>query len=104
MKGSSEAQEANENHSLHFGMMKNGTHTQRLFALVTIFAEFFFFNKKKRSLYEMAPLTHFLQCALVLLGNIVSYLGMFGLPARILSYLFLPIVVSYYTALQGRHR
>ncbi|XP_056897890.1 patatin-like phospholipase domain-containing protein 2 isoform X2 [Takifugu flavidus] len=47
---------------------------------------------------------HFGMMKNALLGSIVSYFGMFGLPARILYYLFLPVMVSYYTAVQGRHR
>ncbi|XP_041654673.1 patatin-like phospholipase domain-containing protein 2 [Cheilinus undulatus] len=40
----------------------------------------------------------------VLLSNMVTYLSMFGLPARILSHLFLPLMVSFYAVLQSRKR
>ncbi|XP_074498844.1 patatin-like phospholipase domain-containing protein 4 [Sebastes fasciatus] len=40
----------------------------------------------------------------VLLGNVVTYLSMFGLPARILSHLLLPLTLSFYALLQSRER
>nr|XP_040049793.1 omega-hydroxyceramide transacylase [Gasterosteus aculeatus aculeatus] len=40
----------------------------------------------------------------VLLGNVGTYLSMFGLPARILSHLLLPLMLSFYLLLRGRHR
>ncbi|KAM7404794.1 hypothetical protein PAMP_012107 [Pampus punctatissimus] len=40
----------------------------------------------------------------VLLGNLVTYVSMFGLPARILSYLLLPLMLLFFTMLQSRHR
>nr|XP_005732741.1 PREDICTED: patatin-like phospholipase domain-containing protein 2 [Pundamilia nyererei] len=46
---------------------------------------------------------HFLQSN-VLLSNVMTYLNMFGLPARILSYLLLPLMLSYYAVLQNRDR
>ncbi|KAM9855235.1 patatin-like phospholipase domain-containing protein 4 [Aulostomus maculatus] len=36
--------------------------------------------------------------------NLVSYGSMLGLPARILTYLLLPLMLSFYTVLQSRHR
>ncbi|XP_042348331.1 patatin-like phospholipase domain-containing protein 2 [Plectropomus leopardus] len=40
----------------------------------------------------------------VLLGNMVTYLSVFGLPARVLSYLLLPLMLSFYVLHQSRHR
>ncbi|XP_074536771.1 patatin-like phospholipase domain-containing protein 4 [Halichoeres trimaculatus] len=40
----------------------------------------------------------------VALTNVVTYLSMFGLPARILSHLFLPLTVSFYAVLLSRKR
>ncbi|XP_061590836.1 patatin-like phospholipase domain-containing protein 2 [Cololabis saira] len=40
----------------------------------------------------------------VLLGNMTSNLSMFGLPVRIFSTLFLPLMVSFYAVLQSRQR
>lgn len=90
-KDSSDVQKSNRNHSLHFGMVQNGTHAQTLFIL-------------QCTKMTVIPLICFHHYILVLLGNIISYLGIPGLPARILSYLFLPVVVSYYSVLLGRHR
>uniref|UniRef100_UPI0037E97B7B patatin-like phospholipase domain-containing protein 4 n=1 Tax=Semicossyphus pulcher TaxID=241346 RepID=UPI0037E97B7B len=38
------------------------------------------------------------------MGNMVTYLSLFGLPARILSHLLLPLIVSFYALLQTRQR
>ncbi|XP_070765937.1 patatin-like phospholipase domain-containing protein 2 [Enoplosus armatus] len=40
----------------------------------------------------------------VLLGNVVTYLSMFGLTVRILSHLLLPLMLSFYAVHQSRHR
>ncbi|XP_060913172.1 patatin-like phospholipase domain-containing protein 2 [Labrus mixtus] len=40
----------------------------------------------------------------VVLSNMVTYLSMFGLPARILSHLLLPFMVLFYAILQSRTR
>ncbi|KAM4570554.1 patatin-like phospholipase domain-containing protein 4 [Fundulus diaphanus] len=40
----------------------------------------------------------------VLMGNVATYLSMFGLPVRIFSHLLLPLVVSFYAVLQSRQR
>ncbi|XP_037336167.2 patatin-like phospholipase domain-containing protein 2 [Pungitius pungitius] len=50
------------------------------------------------------PLPDFDVIKNVLLGNVVTYLSMFGLPARILSPLLLPLMLSFYTVLHSRHR
>ncbi|XP_073325834.1 patatin-like phospholipase domain-containing protein 4 [Pagrus major] len=39
-----------------------------------------------------------------LLDTGLTYLGVFGLPVKILSYLLLPLTLSFYTVLQFRHR
>lgn len=90
-KASSTVQKSSGNHSPGFGMVQHGTHAQNLLIL----------QCTKMIAFPFICFHHYTS---VLLGNIVSYLGMLGLPARILSYLFLPVVVSYYTALLGRHR
>lgn len=72
-------------------MVQNGTYAQTLFIL-------------QCTKMIVIPLIYFHHYTLVLLGTIVSYLGVLGLPARILSFLFLPVVMTYYTALLGRHR
>ncbi|CAJ1085113.1 patatin-like phospholipase domain-containing protein 2 [Xyrichtys novacula] len=40
----------------------------------------------------------------VALTNVMSYLSMFGLPAKILSHLLLPLMVSFYAVVQSRKR
>ncbi|XP_005914731.1 patatin-like phospholipase domain-containing protein 2 isoform X1 [Haplochromis burtoni] len=50
------------------------------------------------------PPLHFDTVKNVLLSNVMTYLNMFGLPARILSYLLLPLMLSYYAVLQNRDR
>ncbi|XP_028266293.1 patatin-like phospholipase domain-containing protein 2 [Parambassis ranga] len=50
------------------------------------------------------PLLYFDMLKNVLLGNAVAYRSMFGLPAKILAYLFLPLMLSFYAVLQSRHR
>ncbi|GAA6229511.1 patatin-like phospholipase domain-containing protein 2 isoform X1 [Lates japonicus] len=40
----------------------------------------------------------------VLLGNVVTYVNMFGLPAKILSYIFFPLMLSFYVLLESRQR
>ncbi|XP_026223378.1 patatin-like phospholipase domain-containing protein 2 [Anabas testudineus] len=47
---------------------------------------------------------HFDMVQNVLLGNVVAYMSMFKLPARILSYLLFPLMLSFYTVLQSRRR
>ncbi|XP_038142275.1 patatin-like phospholipase domain-containing protein 2 isoform X1 [Cyprinodon tularosa] len=50
------------------------------------------------------PLPHFDIMKNVLMGNVTTYLSMFGLPVRIFSNLLLPLVVSFYAMLQSRQR
>ncbi|KAK9515279.1 hypothetical protein VZT92_025939 [Zoarces viviparus] len=50
------------------------------------------------------PLLHFDMVKNVLLPNAVTYLSMFGLPARILSHLLLLLMLPFYALLQSRHR
>ncbi|XP_044065691.1 patatin-like phospholipase domain-containing protein 2 isoform X2 [Siniperca chuatsi] len=49
------------------------------------------------------PPLHFDMTKNVLLGNVVTYLSMFGLTVRILSHLLLPLMLSFYAVLQSRH-
>ncbi|XP_054905556.1 patatin-like phospholipase domain-containing protein 2 isoform X2 [Poeciliopsis prolifica] len=48
------------------------------------------------------PLHHFYLMKNVLMGNMTTYLSMFGLPVRIFSHLLLPLIVSFYAVLQSR--
>ncbi|XP_014886654.1 patatin-like phospholipase domain-containing protein 2 [Poecilia latipinna] len=48
------------------------------------------------------PLHHFYLMKNVLMGNVTTFLSMFGLPVRIFSHLLLPLVVSFYAVLQSR--
>ncbi|XP_030279733.1 patatin-like phospholipase domain-containing protein 2 [Sparus aurata] len=50
------------------------------------------------------PLPHFEVVKNVLLDTGLTYLGMFGLSVKLLSLLLLPLTLSFYTALQCRHR
>ncbi|XP_040908419.1 patatin-like phospholipase domain-containing protein 2 [Toxotes jaculatrix] len=50
------------------------------------------------------PPLHFDMVKNVLLSNVVTYLSMFGLPARILSHLLLPLMLSFHVIPQGRQR
>ncbi|KAM8864530.1 patatin-like phospholipase domain-containing protein 4 [Spinachia spinachia] len=62
----------------------------------------------KGELYEnptiIEPLPDFDVVKNVLLANAVTYLSMFGLPARILSHLLLPLMLMFYTVLHSRRR
>lgn len=56
-KGSSDMQKQNKNHSLQFGMMKNGTHTKNfLFYNAQIIL---LFSEKRRLLNLQLSITHF---------------------------------------------
>nr|XP_033486058.1 patatin-like phospholipase domain-containing protein 2 [Epinephelus lanceolatus] len=50
------------------------------------------------------PPLHFDVVKNVMLGNMVTYLNMFGLPARLLSNLLLPLMLLFYVVHQSRHR
>nr|XP_046252067.1 1-acylglycerol-3-phosphate O-acyltransferase Pnpla3 [Scatophagus argus] len=50
------------------------------------------------------PSLHFDMGKNALLVNLVTYVSMLGLTARILSHLLLPITLLFYAALQARHR
>ncbi|MEQ2158966.1 hypothetical protein GOODEAATRI_017577, partial [Goodea atripinnis] len=50
------------------------------------------------------PLYHFDLMKKVLMGNVTTYLSMFGLPVRILSKLLLSLVGSFYATLQSEQR
>ncbi|XP_023280979.1 patatin-like phospholipase domain-containing protein 2 isoform X2 [Seriola lalandi dorsalis] len=52
---------------------------------------------------QESPL-HFDMVKNVLLGNPLTYVSMFGLPARILSYLLLPVMLWFYVVLQSSQR
>ncbi|XP_039656175.1 uncharacterized protein LOC120558903 [Perca fluviatilis] len=50
------------------------------------------------------PPLHFDMIKNVLLSNMVTYLSMFGLPAKILSYLLVTLILLFHALLQSRHR
>ncbi|KAM6924860.1 patatin-like phospholipase domain-containing protein 2 [Xenentodon cancila] len=61
-----------------------------------------------RILNSLCPMTlevrFMLSATVFLLGSMTTYLSMLGLPVRIFSTLFLPLVVSFYALLQSRQR
>ncbi|KAK5863638.1 hypothetical protein PBY51_000655 [Eleginops maclovinus] len=50
------------------------------------------------------PFLHFDMIKKVLLGNVVTYLSIFGLPVKIFYNLFLPLMLLFHTLLPSRHR
>ncbi|XP_045911544.1 patatin-like phospholipase domain-containing protein 2 [Micropterus dolomieu] len=57
-----------------------------------------------RNRLSKEPPLHFDLIKNVLLGNVVTYLSMFGLSVRILFHLLLPLMLLFYPILQSRHR
>ncbi|XP_008284347.1 patatin-like phospholipase domain-containing protein 2 [Stegastes partitus] len=60
-------------------------------------------NSKEQEIARY-PSLHLDMTKNVLLANSVTYLSMLGLPARILSYLLLPLTLLFSVILQSRHR